>query len=124
MEKKSNLSTRLDTTIKNIKFVLSPLEEIGWGIYNRTLPWDLCGGWMIASTLVLFFKIDYWLISKTHLKFLYPHYSFIYKTYAFVFAAFGFWAWGFSQANQRNQNLKKFLMVYLKLITPICSMIK
>lgn len=112
MDKKSNFYNRLDTTIKNIKFVLSPLEEIGWGIYNRTLPWHLCGGWMIISTLILFFKIDYWLISKTHLKFLYPHYSFFYKLYALFFATFGFLAWGFSQANQRNQNLKKLTYAF------------
>ena len=105
MNKESSFTVRLDKTIRNIRLMLQPIEELYLGIRMGTLPWDYCAGWMIFSTLVLFFKIDYWLISKTHLKFLYPHYLFLYKVYAFSLTTLGFWIWAWFQVKKRRENL-------------------
>lgn len=107
MDKNTSLNERIDKTIKNIRLLFSPIEELYFGIRLGTLPWDYCGGWMIATTIMLFFKIDYWLISKTHLKFLYPHYALIYKIYVFCFTTLGFWLWAWSQVKIRRDNLAK-----------------
>lgn len=105
MSKQADPFQRIEKTIKNLKILFSPIEEIYYGIKSNTIPWHYCAGWSISVTLILLFKMDHFLITHTRLKDLYPYYSPFYKFYAFSFSTLGFWLWAWIQVKEKREKL-------------------
>lgn len=106
MQKQSQIQVRIETTLKNIKLCFEPIEELVSGIMTNTIPWRICTAWMLTSSLVLFFKIDLFLVSHTHLNSLYPYHPFFYKLYAISLSTLAFWIWAFAQVKKKKEKLK------------------
>lgn len=105
MAKQPDPFVRIEKTIKNLKLLFSPIQELYYGIRSNTIPWHYCAGWMMVVSVILVFKIDHLLILRTQLKYLYPYYSPLYKIYAFSFATLGFWLWAWGQVKRKREKL-------------------
>ncbi|MFZ3230254.1 MAG: FtsK/SpoIIIE domain-containing protein [Pseudobdellovibrio sp.] len=97
---------RLQKTLKNIRLLFSPFEELYFGVLSNTIPWHICAGWMIGTTVVLVFKIDHLILSHTRFNNLYPYYPILYKIYAFCLTTLGFWCWAWNQVRIKREKLK------------------
>lgn len=106
MNKQPDPFYRLQKTLKNLRLLFSPIEELYYGAISNTIPWHQCAGWMIVTTIVLVFKIDQMIISHTRFYNLYPYYPILYKTYAFGLTTFGFWCWAWNQVRIKREKLK------------------
>lgn len=106
MQKQNSSQIRLDTTLKNIKLCLEPIKELIHGITTNTVPWPICAGWTVGSLLILFFKIDIFLISHTQFTGLYPYHPILYKLYAFSISTSAFWIWAWAQVKKKRDKLK------------------
>lgn len=58
------------------------------------------------SSLLLFFKIDLFLISKTKLILLYPYFPPLYKAYAFFLSTAAFWVWAVREVKRKKDRLQ------------------
>lgn len=96
---------RIQITVKNLRQLLSPVEELIVGVKSNTIPWQYCAGWMVASSLVLVLKVDHFLISHSRLKDLYPYYLPLYRVYAFSITTMGFWLWAWVQVRRKREKL-------------------
>ncbi len=96
----------MERAFKNAALLLEPIKELARGIYTNTIPWDICAGWMIGATFLLFFKVDHFLISYTRLKSLYPYSPFFYKFYAFSLSTAAFWGWAWLEVKKKREKLK------------------
>jgi len=102
----NNLELRLQATLKNLSILFSPIKELVNGIRTHTLPWAVCTGWMLGSVLILFLKIDYWLIKHTPFTSLYPHHFILYKIYGFGLSTLAFWVWAWNEVRKKQEKLK------------------
>lgn len=73
MNKQPDPFYRLQKTLKNLRLLFSPIEELYYGAISNTIPWHQCAGWMIVTTIVLVFKIDQIIISHTRFYNLYAN---------------------------------------------------
>jgi S-DNA-T family DNA segregation ATPase FtsK/SpoIIIE len=105
LQKKSESAERLEMAVKRALFLLEPVKELYHGVRSNTLPWPQCAGWLLASGFILFFKIDYFLISHTKLSLLYPYFPPLYKVYAFSFSTAGFWGWALWEVKRKRDKL-------------------
>lgn len=106
MKNQSTVEMRVQAALKNLALLVSPVKELINGVQTKTLPWALCSGWMLGSVLVLFFKIDYWLIKHTPFTSLYPHHPILYKFYGYCFSTLAFWGWAWNEVRKKNEKLK------------------
>ena len=106
MQKQNSTQSRIDTTLKNIELCLEPIEELIHGIATNTIPWPICAGWTVGSSLVLFFKIDLFILSHTPFSGLYPYHPFLYKLYAFSLSTLAFWIWARDQVKKKREKLE------------------
>ena len=58
MQKPDNFEVRINIFAKNVRLLLSPIEELAVGIRANTVPWDICAGWTFFAMIVIVFKID------------------------------------------------------------------
>lgn len=106
MQKQTDFHFQLQTALKNSALLLEPVKELIGGIKTNTIPWHICASWTAGSALVLFFKIDYLIISHTRFSGLYPFYPLLYKVYAFSFSTLAFWVWAWIQVKKKKDKLK------------------
>lgn len=106
MKKPIGFMDRVEITLKNICFLFGPIHQIWLGIKTNTIPWAICAGWSLAATLVLFFKIDHFLISHSRFNNLYPYYSWLYRAYSFALTSFPFWIWAWNEVRKKREKLK------------------
>jgi energy-coupling factor transporter ATP-binding protein EcfA2 len=105
MNKQANPFDRVQVALKNLRLLISPIEELVHGIRSNTIPWEYCAGWMLFASAILIFKIDHFLILHTRLKDLYPYYAPLYRLYAFSIATMGFWIWAWIQVRNKRERL-------------------
>ena len=96
----------IDLAAKTFKRIIEPVEILLQGIRTNSIPWPVCAGWAVGSTSLLFFKIDWWLVSRTALNSLYPFDSILYRIYAFSVVTLGFWIWAWAQVRIKREKLK------------------
>lgn len=106
MQKPNPTQSRIDATLKNIEFCLEPIEQLAHGIATNTVPWPVCAGWTVGSSMVLFFKIDLFILSHTPFSGLYPYHPFLYKLYALSLSTSAFWVWAWAQVKKKREKLK------------------
>lgn len=106
MQKNRDFSERIEATLKNLAVLLKPIDEIIGGIETNTIPWRFCAGWMVGATVLMYFKIDHFLISHTRFSSLYPYYPWLYRVYAFSFSTLGFWIWAWAEVKKKRDKLK------------------
>lgn len=106
MTKQPDPLFRLQKTLKNLRLLLSPFEELYFGILSNTIPWHICAGWMIGTTVILVFKIDHFILSHSRFNNLYPYYPTLYKIYAFCLTTLAFWCWAWNQVRIKREKLK------------------
>lgn len=106
MKKQNDIHERIQATLKNISLLLEPIKELTRGIKTNTIPWHICAGWTVGSVLVLFFKIDLFVLSHTRFSGLYPYHPILYKMYAFSFSTLGFWVWAWGEVRKKKDKLK------------------
>ena len=105
MEKPSVFEMRLNAAFKNFRLLLSPIEELIYGIKSNSIPWDICAGWAFISTFILIFKIDYLFLDFVSLKNLYPYDSLFYRIYSFCSLTSLFWIWAWAQVKIKRDKL-------------------
>jgi S-DNA-T family DNA segregation ATPase FtsK/SpoIIIE len=105
MQKQIDFTTRAQITFKNVALFAEPIKELYYGIKTNTIPWHICAGWMVGSSLVLMFGIDQLLISHSRFSGLYPYYPIAYKIYAFSMTTAAFWLWAWSQVKLKKDKL-------------------
>lgn len=105
MEKPSVFEMRLNAAFKNFRLLLSPIEELIYGIKSNSVPWDICAGWAFVSTFILIFKIDYLFLDLVSLKNLYPYDSLFYRIYSFCLLTSLFWIWAWAQVKIKRDKL-------------------
>lgn len=105
MQKQNQLHERIEHTLKNLAVLREPIKELIRGARTNTIPWHICGGWMVLSTIALFFKIDHFVISHTRFTGLYPYHWLLYKAYAFSFSTMAFWLWAWAEVKKRRDKL-------------------
>jgi len=106
MQNQKNLHERLEATLKNFALLLEPIKELIRGSKANTIPWDIAAGWMTGSLLILFFKIDHYVIAHTRFSALYPYHPVLYKIYGFSISTFVFWLWAWAEVKKRKDKLK------------------
>jgi energy-coupling factor transporter ATP-binding protein EcfA2 len=106
MQKQNDLPDRIEHTFKNIALLIEPVKELVRGIEMNTIPWHICAGWTVSTTVILFFKIDHFIISHTRFTGLYPYHPVLYKAYAFSLSTAAFWAWSWIEVKKKRDKLK------------------
>lgn len=106
MQKQNDFHERIQATLKNASLLLEPIKELIRGIETNSIPWHICAGWMVGSVLVLFFKIDFFVLSHTRFSGLYPYHPILYKIYAFSFSTLAFWIWAWGEVKKKKDKLK------------------
>jgi len=112
MQKQSELVTRLQITAKNLKLIFSPVKELFLGMKTNSIPWTICSGWMVLSSIFLFLRIDHFIISHTRFSDLYPYYPVLYKLYAFSITTTAFWLWAWSEVKRKQDRLKALTQTF------------
>lgn len=105
MSKQSPQFDPFARALRNLRLLLSPVDELIYGFRSQIIPWHYCTGWMLFATALLIFKIDHYLISKTGLNALYPYYQPLYRLYAFSISSLGFWIWAWLQVKKKREKL-------------------
>jgi hypothetical protein len=105
MQKPDNFEVRINIFAKNVRLLLSPIEELAVGIRANTVPWDICAGWTFFAMIVIVFKIDYLFLSFVGLRNLYPYHPLLFRIYAFCFLTSAFWIWAWAQVKRKRDKL-------------------
>lgn len=88
------------------KNLSKPLRELINGSSHGTIPWNRCLSLCLVLELFLFFKVDFYILSKTRFSFLYPRGFWLYHVYYLFVIALPFLAWGLEQAIKRDRITK------------------
>ncbi len=92
--------TRAVIVFRNLS---KPFIELIRGIQYGTIPWNDCLSVCLVLEVFLFFRFDWYLLSKTRVGFLYPRSFFLYQTYYLFTIGIPFWFWGIRESLTRER---------------------
>lgn len=79
------------------------LQELGFGIWHRTIYWPFCVGMAAISAVALSTRLDLLLWEKTRFAEFYPYHPVLYAGYSFALVSAGFWAWAIRRLFARKR---------------------
>ncbi len=80
-----------------------PIREIVYGLISKKIPWKHCLGAGLFFGMCILLEIDYYLVCKLQLGFLYPH-GLLYRIWSIGVLFLGFIFWGYVSA-ERKKNI-------------------